>query len=183
MSLSLPNAVLALAGVFLCGSQAMAAEPARDGSHDFDFARGTWHTHVTRVLDPFAGGTHTVTMDGTKTSRAVWNGHAWLEEIEADGPDGHWEGATLFLYNPKSGQWSQTYLDSASGEAEAPSVGSFKDGRAELYATEIYEGRAVLVRGTWSDIKADSHRYEIAYSQDGGRTWATAFKAFLTRLK
>jgi hypothetical protein len=58
-------------------------------------------------------------MDGTKTARPVWGGHAWMEEIEADGPTGHWEGATLFLYNPASGQWSQTYLDSASGEVDA----------------------------------------------------------------
>jgi hypothetical protein len=183
MRLSLLNSAVAVSGLLWCSPfPAIAAEP-RDGSHDFDFARGTWHTHVTRVLDPFAGGTHTVTMDGTKTARAVWGGRAWLEEIEADGPDGHWEGATLFLYNSKSGQWSQTYIDSASGEAEAPSIGSFKDGRAELFTTENYQGRMVLVRGTWSDITADSHRYEIAYSHDGGRSWATVFKAELTRIK
>ncbi len=173
----------AVVGVLTAMSSPAAAETPRDGSHDFDFAKGAWHTHVTRVLDPFAGGTHTVTLDGTKTAHPVWNGRASLEEIEADGPDGHWEGASLFLYNPKSGQWSQTYLDGASGEAQAPSIGSFKDGRGEFYATEVYQDRTVLVRGVWSDIQADSHRYEIAYSQDGGRTWATAFKAYLTRLK
>jgi hypothetical protein len=41
----------------------------------------------------------------------------------------------------------------------------------------------VLVRGVWSDITANAHRFEIAYSRDGGQTWATAFKAYLTRLK
>jgi hypothetical protein len=174
--------VIGIASVLAWLSVPVRAEPMRDGSHDFDFARGTWHTHITRVLDPLAGGTHTVTMDGTKTARPVWGGRAWLEEIEADGPQGHWEGATLFLYDPKAGQWSQAYIDSASGELEAPTIGSFKDGRAELFATKVYQGRTVLVRGTWSDISADAHRYEIAYSQDGGRTWATAFKAYLTRL-
>ena len=106
-----------------------------------------------------------------------------LEEIEADGPNGHWEGATFFLYNPTSGQWSQAYIDSASGEFQVPTVGSFKDGRGEFFVTEPYQGRMVLARGVWSDITADSHRYEISYSQDGGRTWATAFKAYLTRLE
>lgn len=172
-----------LAGV-LAGSSlnANAAQP-RDGAHDFDFARGVWHTHATQVLDPFDGGTHTVTMDGTKTARPVWNGRAWLEEIEADGPGGHWEGATLFVYNAKAGQWSQDYFDSASGQIEAPTIGSFKDGRGEFFGTSVYEGRTVLVRGVWSDITANSHRFEISYSRDGGRTWATAFKAYLTRLK
>lgn len=173
-------AAAALAG-WLASVPFSAHAAVRDGSHDFDFAHGVWHTHITRVLNPFDGGTQTVTMDGTKTSRAVWGGHAWLEEIEADGPNGHWEGATFFLYNPKSGQWSQQYIDSASGEFQAPTVGSFKDGQGSLYATEVYQGRTVLVRGLWSDIKKDSHRYEISYSQDGGKTWVAGFKAVLTR--
>jgi hypothetical protein len=173
---------IAVASVLAWLSPGVRAEPVSDGSHDFDFARGTWHTHVTRVLDPFAGGTHTVTLDGTKTSRPVWSGRAWLEEIEADGPQGHWEGASLFLYDPKAGQWSQTYLDSATGEIDAPTIGGFKDGRGEFFGTRVYQGRTVLMRGTWSDITANSHRYEIAYSQDGGRTWEAAFKAYLTRI-
>jgi len=175
---------LAITSVLVYFSFPAQADPLpRDGAHDFDFARGVWHTHATQVLDPFAGGTHTVTFDGTKTARPIWNGRAWLEEIEADGPNGHWEGATLFLYNPKSGQWSQTYLDGDTGEAAAPSIGSFKDGRGELISTGIDQGRTILKRGVWSDIKPDSHHFEISYSQDGGRTWATAFKADLTRLK
>jgi hypothetical protein len=167
----------------LCMTAGAADAPAtRDGSHDFDFARGAWHTHVTRVLDPFTGGTHTVTLDGTKTARAVWNGRAWLEEIEADGPDGHWEGATLFTYNAKSGQWSQTYIDADSG-IQPSSVGSFKDGRGEFFGTTDYQGRVVLMREVWSDVTADAHRFEISFSQDGGRTWVPRFKAYLTRIK
>ena len=34
------------------------------------------------------------------------------ELIEADAPKGHWEALSLFLYNPKSAQWSQTFLNS-----------------------------------------------------------------------
>ncbi|MFC5437676.1 hypothetical protein ACFPME_14030 [Rhodanobacter umsongensis] len=172
-----------VAGALACSSLGARAASPGDGSHDFDFVRGRWHTHVTQVLDPFDGGTHTVTMDGTKTVQPVWGGRAWLEEIEADGPSGHWEGASLFVYNSKAGQWSQTYIDSASGEIEAPTIGGFKDGRGELFGTTVYKGRTVLVRGVWSDIRTNSDRYEISYSRDGGRTWAVAFRAHLTRLK
>ena len=174
---------IAIVGILASMSLSAGAETLRDGAHDFDFARGTWHTHATQVLDPFDGGTHTVTMDGTKTARPVWNGRAWLEEIEADGPNGHWQGTTLFVYNAKAHQWSQTYLDSDSGEIEAPTIGSFNDGRGEFFGTTIHKGRMVLVRGVWSGITEDAHRYEIAYSRDGGKTWATAFKAELTRLE
>jgi hypothetical protein len=87
------------------------------------------------------------------------------------------------VYNPKAGQWSQEYLDSASGEIEPPTIGAFKDGRGEFFGTTVYKGRTVLVRGVWSDITADSHRYEVSFSRDGGQKWATAFKADLTRSK
>ena len=172
--------VVALAGLLIATS---ARALPHDGAHDFDFARGVWHTHVTQVLDPFEGGAHTETMDGTKTARAVWNGRAWFEEIEADGPHGHWEGASLFVYNARAHQWSQTYIDSDSGEISPSTIGSFQDGRGEFLGTEIYQGRTVLVRGVWSGISANAHHYEIFYSQDGGRTWVSAFRADLTRLQ
>src|ERR1700722_10926038 len=102
----------------MTSAQARPAQPdsqgqaLRDGQHDFDFNIGMWHTHIKRVLDPFSGSTHSVVLDGTVTVRKIWGGRAQLEEIEADGPNGHWEGMTLFLYNPQSHQWSQTYADS-----------------------------------------------------------------------
>jgi hypothetical protein len=182
MRRSLLAQTVLIAGALAGLSMTAGAAPPRDGSHDFDFSKGVWHTHITRTLDPFDGGTHHITLEGTKTARPVWGGRAWLEEIEADGPDGHWEGATLFLYDVKAGQWSQSYIDSETAAISSPTVGSFKAGRAELFATEVYQGRNVLVRGVWSDITADSHRYEISYSQDGGRTWVSGFSAYLTRM-
>jgi hypothetical protein len=182
MRMSLQWVGLRCACVFACLTCAATAETPRNGAHDFDFARGRWHTHAIQVQDPFESGSHKVTLEGTKTSRALWGGKAWVEEIEADGPQGHWEGMTFFVYNPNSGQWSQMYIDS-SGEIEAPTIGSFKDGRGEFYGTETNKGRNVLVRGVWSDITADSHHFEISLSRDGGRTWVTSFEADLTRLK
>jgi hypothetical protein len=150
-------------------------------SHDFDFNVGIWHTRIERVLDPFSGGAHTATLEGTVTVRKVWGGRAQLEEIEADGPKGHWEGLTLFLYNPKSHQWTQSYIGSKTGDLEPPLIGSFKDGRGELIAQDTFDDRSILVRGTWSEIESDSHRFEESFSDDGGRTWNPAFIANLTR--
>ncbi len=87
----------------------------RDGQHDFDFNIGVWHTHIKRILDPFASSSESVELNGTVTVRKVWDGKAELEEIEADGPKGHWEGLTLFLYNPTAHQWSQSFANSKVG--------------------------------------------------------------------
>ena len=153
----------------------------RDGQHDFDFNIGVWHTHIRRPLDPFSGSGGSIELNGTVTVRKVWDGRAQLEEIEADGPNGHWEGLTMFLYNPESHQWSQSFIDSKAATLEAPLIGSFKDGRGELFAQDTFHDKFILDRGVWSNITPDSHRFEEDYSNDGGRTWAPAFVAELTR--
>jgi hypothetical protein len=160
---------------------AVAAPAPRDGQHDFDFNIGVWRTHIKRVLDPFAGAGNSIELNGTVTVRKVWDGRAQLEEIETDGPNGHWQGMTLFLYNPAAHQWSQSFINSKVGELGSPLVGSFSNGRGELFSQDTFKGRSILVRGVWSDITPDSHHYEESYSQDGGRSWQPAFIANLTR--
>src|SRR5882757_7766519 len=83
----------------------------RDGQHDFDFNVGVWKTRIKRILDPLSGSTRSIELNGTVTVRKVWDGRAELEEIEADGPNGHWEGLSTFLYNPQAHQWSQSFID------------------------------------------------------------------------
>jgi hypothetical protein len=154
----------------------------RDGQHDFDFNLGVWKTHIRRVLDPLSGSANSLELNGTVTVRKVWDGRAQLEEIEADGPKGHWEGLTLFLYNPTAHQWSQSFVNSKSGVLSAPLIGDFRNGRGELFSQDTFNGRSILVRATWSDIAPDAHHFEEAYSDDGGRSWAPAFIATLTRV-
>lgn len=154
----------------------------RDGQHDFDFNLGTWRTHIRRLIHPQSGDTASVQVEGTVTVRQVWGGRAQFEEIETNGPGGHWQGATLFLYNPVAHQWSQTFFDSAHPGSGSATVGAFANDRADMYGQDVINGRTMLVRGTWSDIKPDSHRYEEAASADGGRTWETYFAARLERI-
>jgi hypothetical protein len=182
--------VCVLAGAIGCAASALpsrAAQPAgvagRDGQHDFDFNIGVWKTHIKRIHDPLSGTADAVELNGIVTVRKVWDGRAQLEEIEADGPNGHWEGLTLFLYNPAAHQWSQTYVDSKTGILAPGLIGAFKDGQGELFASDTVDGRSILVRAVWSAITPDAHHFEESYSEDGGKNWAPAFIADLTREK
>jgi len=164
------------------------AEQMRDGQHDFDFNFGTWKTHIMRLQNPLSGSKTWIEMNGTVAVRKIWGGKAQLEEIEADGSagqgsTGHFEGLTLFLYNPQSHQWSQDFAGIRDGSLGQPMIGDFKDGRGELVSQETFQGRTILVRGVWSEIKADSHHFEQAFSDDGGKTWEPNFVASLTRKK
>jgi hypothetical protein len=120
-------------------------------------------------------------MSGTKTVRKVWNGRAQLEEIEADGPNGHFEDLMLVLYNPSARQFSLRFASGSSGVLSVPMIGAFKDGRGEFYDQELLGDRAILVRVIWSDITPGTHHFEQAFSDDGGKTWETNFTASLSR--
>jgi hypothetical protein len=182
---ALAGAISVASLVLQVGAAGEAASPpaiaARDGQHDFDFNIGVWKTHIKRVLDPLSGSANSIELNGTVTVRKVWDGRAQLEEIETDGPNGHWEGLTLFLYDPQSHQWSQTFANGKIGVLTQPLIGAFKDGRGELFAQDTVDGRSILVRGVWSDITLNSHHFEQSYSDDGGKTWAPAFIASLSR--
>ena len=79
-----------------------------------------------------------IELNGTVTVRKVWDGRANLEEIEAGNATAHFKGLTLFLYNPQSHQWSQSFANINNGALnQPPLIGEFKDGRGELFDQEL----------------------------------------------
>jgi hypothetical protein len=136
--LSLMVAVQPLQGAAQSNSGATSAilqqkSKERDGQHDFDFNIGSWKTHIRLLQNPLTGSTAWVELNGTVVVRKVWNGRAQMEEIEADGPTGHFEGLTLFLYNPQSHQWSQNFASGSDGTFGPPSIGEFRNERGEFF--------------------------------------------------
>lgn len=144
--------------------------------HDFDFAFGTWKTHIQRLKDPLSGSTTWLEYDGTHAIRKVWGGRANLGELEADGPAGHIEALSPRFYNPKTRLWKVSYGSPRDGSLSQPVVGQFKDGRGEFYGQDTLKGKLVLVREIYSPVDSKTRRLEIAYSEDGGRSWETNWK-------
>ena len=156
---------------------------AHDGQHDFDFHLGTWKSDISHLKHEPTGATSWEKCQGNLVARKVWDGRAQMEELEADCPGFHIEDLLLFLYNPDSRQWSLNAAAVGDGVVGKPMFGEFKDGRGEFYDQETYKGRQILVRQVWSDITPTSHHFEQAFSDDGGKTWETNFKANLTRVQ
>ena len=166
----------------LLGTAQQSAAEKRDGQHDFDFAIGTWNTQLKRLVKPLTGSTTWVELKGTTVVRKVWDGRANLAELKVDTADGPIQVLSLRLYNPQSRQWSLNTANSRTGTLSVPTVGEFKNGRGEFYDQEIFEGRTILVRNVWSDITADSCRFEQSFSDDGGKTWELNWIAVDTRV-
>jgi hypothetical protein len=159
------------------------SEQVHDGQHDFDFHFGIWKTHIKRLVHPLSGSTTWVELNGTVTVHKVWDGRANLEELEASNATTHFQGLTLFLYNPQSRQWTQSFVSINDGTlSPTPLIGEFKNGRGELFDQETFHDRVVLCRFVWSDITPNSHHVEQSFSDDGGKTWETNFVADLTRV-
>jgi hypothetical protein len=163
-------------------SSALAAPGGGSSIHDFDFALGTFHTHIRRLASPLTGSSTWTVYEGTKTTTPLLGGAGNLEQIEADGPN-HLELMTLCLYNPRSRQWSLNFSSSDSGQMDNPAIGEFKNGVGTFVDQEEYNGRTILVRQLWSGITPNSYHFEQALSADYGKTWETNFIADLVRVK
>jgi len=155
----------------------------RDGQHDFDFEIGTWKTHLSRLQHPLSGSTTWVQYDGTSVVRKVWDGRANLVELEVDGPTGHIEALSLRLYDPQAHQWGLNAANSKVGTLGVPTIGEFNKGRGEFFDQETFNGKTILVRNVWSDITAESCKFEQSFSADGGKTWELNWVAIDTRVK
>ena len=162
---------------------AVANKPTEhDGRHDFDWDIGTWKIHQRRLLHPLTGSTTWVEYNGTDVVQKLWDG-ADMGRIESDGPSGHLQLFTMRLYNPDAHQWNIYFSNSGSGTLSPPAIGEFKDGRGDFYDQEPYNGKAILVRFSVSDITPNSCRFDQAFSADGGRTWETNFVVIETLMK
>jgi hypothetical protein len=182
------------AGLVICafGSLLPPAVPAQqapsvaarpDGQHDFDFDIGVWKTHLKRLAHPLTGSSTWLELDGTTVVRKIWDGRANLAELETDAASGHLQVLSLRLYDPRARQWSLNSANVNVGTLSVPTVGEFKGGRGEFFDQEAFNGRTILVRNVWSDITADSCRFEQSFSNDGGKTWEVNWIAVDTRIK
>ena len=155
-----------------------------DGSHEYDFDFGTWHTHTTRMLHPLSGKQEWTELDGTTVVTPIWGGRANLAEYKASGPNGPIELLALRIYNPTTHQWSINFATPKGGElSTAPGIGQFKNDRIDFYDQEAFQGRMIMVRNGFSDIAPNSSHFEQAFSDDAGKTWETNWIVAFTRDK
>jgi hypothetical protein len=145
----------------------------RDGSHDFDFAFGTWRTHY-RILRHRLAGDH-VWYDcyGTSVIRPFWGGSGNLEDGDLKCPNRYVGGMTLRTYDPSTHQWTLWWGTRKLLIAPPGQLGHFNaDGVGEFYAYDSWQGKPEITRFQWTKVNGNPH-FEQAYSTDGGKTWET----------
>ena len=84
------------------------------------------------------------------------DGFANVEEFTTDFAGG-FVGMAVRVFDPETRLWAIYWADSRTpGLLEAPMIGSFSDGVGIFECEELFEGRPITVRFTWSDITETS---------------------------
>lgn len=153
-----------------------------ESNRDFDFQIGTWHVELDRLARRLAGSHDWRTYTGSFALRRLWNGRANVGELDVRRGADRIESIILRTYNPQTGQWSDYSVATADASVLfTPAVGRFRNGRGELYESERYAGKTIVVRYVFDDITARSCRFVQSFSADNGKTWEPNVVALFTR--
>jgi hypothetical protein len=151
----------------------MATTQSHAGARVFDFFHGSWQIVNECLTSRLTGCDEWVRFEARGDCRPILGGLGNIDDFRPTNWRGRegFEGASLRLFSPATGQWSIYWMDTMSGALLPPVVGRFSDGVGEFYGDDQHEGKPVLVRFRWSDITSHSARWEQAFSIDRGGTW------------
>ena len=151
----------------------------RPGMNDFDFFTGTWNVRNRWRTDFLDETSEWEEFPGVSRASRHFGGAANFDEI--DFPTKGFSGLTVRLYDPERAQWSLYWASKRTGTLFPPVFGRFINGRGEFYGDDTYNGKDIRARYIWSDITADSARWEQAFSVDQEHTWITNWIMEITR--
>ena len=144
-----------------------------DGRNAFDFLIGKWKVHHFRLKERLKGCTEWEEFEGEGIARKILNGLGNMDENILHRASGDIHAITVRLFDPKSKEWSLCWSAEGAGTFDVPMIGGFKNGRGDFFAQEVFEGRHIFSRFIWSEIEANTCKWEQAFSIDGGKTWET----------
>ncbi len=153
-----------------------------DASHDFDFWFGRWHSENQRLTKRLQGCTQWETFSAQCHAYPILGGLGNVDDFVIDTWRPGFIGMSLRLFNPQTGEWSIYWTSNQSPILEPPVVGGFEDGVGVFECDDLFEGRTIRVRFTWSEITPDSARWHQDFSEDGGQTWETNWITRHTRV-
>ena len=167
-------------------SKPMQSESVSSGPpEDFDFLIGHWQVHHRRLKERLANSHEWIEFSGSSVVWKVMGGYGTMDDNVLELPGGTYRAAGLKAFDPKSGQWSIWWLDARMplGPLDPPVRGRFRNGVGTFFSDEIFNGRPIRVRFTWSDITPATCHWEQAFSTDGGATWETNWVMDFTRVQ
>jgi hypothetical protein len=148
---------------------------------DFDFWMGSWDVRNRWLKRRLAGSEDWEVFDATVIARPLLDGLGNEDEFRTEHAGG-FVGMSFRFFDPESRRWSIYWADSRRpGELDPPVFGTFSGDVGVFEGEDVFKGRPILVRFTWSGVTTPTPRWEQAFSDDGGRTWETNWVMDFTR--
>lgn len=99
-----------------------------------------------------------------------------------EGPNAGFLGNSVSIYNPRTKLWHQAWVDNSGGFINL--IGEI-DGNRKIFKTLPIEkdGKVIIQRMVFYDIKQDSFTWDWEGTQDGGKTWNLQWQIKYTRKK
>ena len=149
---------------------------------DFDFIIGHWRVQHRRLDARLCGCSAWTEFTGLSSTQKILGGFGNVEDNLLELPEGSYRAAAIRAFDAASGQWSIWWLDARHPRSlDVPVVGRFSNGVGLFFAEDVFDGRPIKVRFTWSVPQPDSPRWEQAFSVDGGVSWETNWTMEFTR--
>jgi hypothetical protein len=156
----------------LDAGETVAAEAA-----DWAFLAGQWRA---RNRKRRADGSWEE-FESTLVNRPAMGGLGNFGDNIFEAPSGKYRGVSMRAFDPVTKLWRSWWLDGRTPRDIGPPLrGRFENGVGTLTGEEIVGGRKMQVRSRWSDITANSTRWEQATSSDGAN-WQPNWTAELVR--
>ncbi|MEQ1595029.1 MAG: hypothetical protein ABL985_08010 [Casimicrobium sp.] len=159
-----------------------------DGRQDFDFLFGDWIVRNRRLPNPLEGSDAWETFEATQRCQPLPGGIGNYDNFIAESWRPGYVGMSLRIFNPTTRRWSIYWLnnrdggiDAATGALSVPVVGEFQNGVGVFEADDVFGGKPIRVRYTWSHISDTSARWQQAFSVDRGQTWEVNWIMEMTR--
>jgi len=158
------------------------ATASRASKHDFDFLFGSWNIHNRFLNGRLCQSTEWLEFDARSEVRPLLDGFGHLDCYSTVRDGEAFEGMTLRLFDPATGEWLIHWADSRRAHRLLPPMaGRFTGEVGEFFGDETVDGKDVLCRFLWTRT-AGWPRWEQAFSDDGGTTWETNWIMTFTRI-
>lgn len=164
------------------------AADSASGAHDFDFLVGDWIVENKKLLKPLEKSAEWETFQASLRMQKFPAGIGNFEEFSSKSWRPGFVGMAIRIFNGETGLWSIYWLnnknggiDANSGSLTPPVVGKFENGIGVFLGADQFNGKPIMVRYCWSEMQADSARWEQAFSPDGGASWESNWSMALRR--
>ena len=140
----------------------------------FDFWVGTWKVEWDEGDGQKGGGINRI--------EEILDGAALQEHFETTyGQRAGFLGTSISVYRPSLGTWKQAWADNQGWYGDF--TGIFEDDKRIFQTDTTYspDGRPLIQRMVFYDIKQDSFLWDWESSPDGGKTWNLQWRIHYTR--